>query len=297
MTCYICARPNLPFASEPLQNADVRSCRCDGCGTFEIEGKLIAAMAARFTHEDRLRLSGAIRRASDERRLLRLTLTNCVAVAAGEHVPDAIEQADSFIGFVARTSRFGTSTPPERCEAWTTRLYLPDWSALSELQRQLGDFVVLLQQPEGPVSAPTGPVSFRLTLEGWARARELRSSRAGNQAFVAMWFHDGMKSAYLDGIKPALEEAGFAPFRIDFAHHNRRIDDEIMAQIRQSRLLVADATGGRASVYYEAGFADGPGVPVIWCCSNKHQAYTVEPSQLAPVRCGTVNGRDVQTGE
>lgn len=239
-------------------------------------------MSTRFTPDDRLRLSGAIRRASDEGRLLRFTLTNYAEVAAGEHLPGAIEQADSFIGFVARTSRFGTITPPERCEAWTTRLYLPDWSALRELQRQLGGFVVLQQEPEGPVSSPTGPVSFKMTLEGWGRARELRSSHAGNQAFVAMWFHDGMKSTYVDGIKPALEEAGLAPFRIDFAHHNRRIDDEIMARIRQSRLVVADATGGRASVYYEAGFAEGLGVPVIWCCNNKYRAYTVEPSQLAP---------------
>ena len=97
-----------------------------------------------------------------------------------------------------------------------------------------------------------------------------------------MWFHDGMRSAYANGIKKALEETGYAPYRVDFAHHNRRIDDEIMAQIRQSRLLVADATGGRQSVYYEAGFADGLGIPVIWCCNNKHRTHVIDPAALAP---------------
>ena len=30
--------------------------------------------------------------------------------------------------------------------------------------------------------------------------------------------------------------------------------------------MVADFTGQRAGVYYEAGFATGLGRPVIWCC-------------------------------
>jgi nucleoside 2-deoxyribosyltransferase len=39
-----------------------------------------------------------------------------------------------------------------------------------------------------------------------------------------------------------------------------------MAEIRNSQFIVADFTGQRAGVYYEAGFAMGLGRPVIWCC-------------------------------
>lgn len=48
--------------------------------------------------------------------------------------------------------------------------------------------------------------------------------------------------------------------------HNEKIDDRIIAEIRQSSLIVADFTGQRGGVYFEAGFAKGLGIPVIWTC-------------------------------
>ncbi|MFC1886373.1 hypothetical protein ACFLZM_04890, partial [Thermodesulfobacteriota bacterium] len=49
---------------------------------------------------------------------------------------------------------------------------------------------------------------------------------------------------------------------------NGKIDDEIIAQIRRSRFIVADFTGHRGGVYYEAGFAKGLGLEVIWTCNK-----------------------------
>ena len=45
-----------------------------------------------------------------------------------------------------------------------------------------------------------------------------------------------------------------------------RIDNEIVALIRQSKFIVADYTGQRGGVYFESGFAQGLGLPVIWTC-------------------------------
>ncbi len=50
--------------------------------------------------------------------------------------------------------------------------------------------------------------------------------------------------------------------------HNGKIDDLIIAEIRKSGLLVADFTGQRGGVYFEAGFAMGLGIPVICTCRN-----------------------------
>ncbi len=47
------------------------------------------------------------------------------------------------------------------------------------------------------------------------------------------------------------------------------IDDKIIANIRSSKFLIADFSGQRNSVYYEAGFAQGLGIPVIWCVREK----------------------------
>jgi nucleoside 2-deoxyribosyltransferase len=92
------------------------------------------------------------------------------------------------------------------------------------------------------------------------------------QAFVAMWFDETMMSIYNDGIEPAIKAAGFVPMRIDKKEHANKIDDEIIAEIRNSRFLIADFTSEehkpRGGVYFEAGFALGLGIPVIWTCSE-----------------------------
>jgi nucleoside 2-deoxyribosyltransferase len=111
----------------------------------------------------------------------------------------------------------------------------------------------------------------RLSIDGWARYHDLRSTRSdSHQAFVAMWFADELTPAWTQGIRPGLEDAGYTAVRLDAVEHNEKIDDRIIAEIRRSGLVVADLTGGRANVYFEAGFAMGLGVPVIWTCREDH---------------------------
>ncbi|HEU4456071.1 MAG TPA: hypothetical protein VFR81_23595 [Longimicrobium sp.] len=113
--------------------------------------------------------------------------------------------------------------------------------------------------------------SLRLSIDGWARYYELRSAQPDSrQAFVAMWFADELTLAWTEGIRPGLKDAGYTAVRLDAVEHNEKIDDRIIAEIRRSGLVVADLTGGRANVYFEAGFAMGLGVPVIWTCREDH---------------------------
>ena len=79
-----------------------------------------------------------------------------------------------------------------------------------------------------------------------------------------------MNDAYSNGIEPAIRDAGYQPVRIDRKPDVNKIDDDIIAEIRRSRFLVADFThgkdGARGGVYYEAGFASGLEIPVIHTC-------------------------------
>lgn len=65
-----------------------------------------------------------------------------------------------------------------------------------------------------------------------------------------------------------MEAVGYRPIRVDRIEHNDNIDDRIISEIRRSGLLVADFTGHRGGVYFEAGFAMGLGIPVIWSCRD-----------------------------
>lgn len=111
------------------------------------------------------------------------------------------------------------------------------------------------------------------TAAGWNELDRLnRSQSDSSQVFVAMWFNGTMTDAYLKGIVPAVAATGYRPIRIDKKEHNNKIDDEIIAEIRRSRFLIADFTcearNVRGGVYYEAGFAQGLGIPVIWTCKD-----------------------------
>lgn len=119
--------------------------------------------------------------------------------------------------------------------------------------------------------------SVYLTATGFDRMEGLRKGTvATDQAFIAMWFNPDTNAAYEDAIEPAIIQTGFRPVRIDRIEHNNKIDDAIIAEIRRSRFIVADFTCGhievdgkrhcipRGGVYYEAGFAQGLNIPVIW---------------------------------
>src|SRR5262249_53974759 len=83
----------------------------------------------------------------------------------------------------------------------------------------------------------------------------------------AMWFDESLDGAWLNGFKPGIEDTmRFDALRIDQVHHNEKIDDRIVAEIKRSGLVVADFTGNRGGVYFEAGLAMGRGIPVIWTC-------------------------------
>ena len=116
-------------------------------------------------------------------------------------------------------------------------------------------------------AVPNLPGNARLTPEGWQQVHELqRESPAGERVFIAMAFTDELESAWHDGIRPGVEDAGLLPIRVDKQEHNEKICDLIVAEIRKSCLLVADVTEHRHGVYFEAGFALGLGIPVVWCC-------------------------------
>ena len=108
--------------------------------------------------------------------------------------------------------------------------------------------------------------------EGYQRLEEVKKTQvASDQGFVAMWLDRSMDNAWEEGIEPGIRDAGYKAFRIDRNESNDKIDDEIIAEIRRSRFVVADFTSdppknARGSVYYEAGFAHGLNIPVIFTC-------------------------------
>jgi hypothetical protein len=108
--------------------------------------------------------------------------------------------------------------------------------------------------------------SVAITADGWdyLEQRE-RHIEERTQAFVAMSFSVDLKPIWEGPIYNAITKAGYKPYRVDAEPHNELIDFKIISAIKNSRFVVADFTGQRHGVYFEAGYARGIGLPVIWC--------------------------------
>ncbi|OGH97284.1 MAG: hypothetical protein A2039_03070 [Candidatus Melainabacteria bacterium GWA2_34_9] len=114
---------------------------------------------------------------------------------------------------------------------------------------------------------PKPPYKIQLMPKGLKYLEESGKNLKSDQCFIAMWFNDEMQNVYSDVINPAIEQGtGYKAMKIDNKEHVNYITDEIIKEIRRSKFMIADLTGYRGGVYYEAGFAFGLGLPVIFTC-------------------------------
>jgi len=109
-----------------------------------------------------------------------------------------------------------------------------------------------------------------LTFEGWERYNEFqRIHKDSRLAFMAMKFGDKtLDHIFNDIIKDAIDKAGFEIRKLDDVKRAGLIDDKLRVEIRRSKFLIADLTHDNNGAYWEAGYAEGLGIPVIYICEE-----------------------------
>jgi hypothetical protein len=150
---------------------------------------------------------------------------------------------------------------------------LADWGSLIEAEHDLevigtsysagndeAEVLLHVLSSEGLLDLHPEGYSFRLTVPGLLAVEAMSApSSVSARGFVAMDFAENMREAWTNGFDPGIRAAGFQPVRIDAKDYVGGITDEIMSEIRQSRFVVADYTGQKSGVYFEAGFGGCPG--------------------------------------
>ena len=92
------------------------------------------------------------------------------------------------------------------------------------------------------------------------------SGTVGETVFTMMPYNEGRDfpgSVYTQAIAPAVRGCGLTSVLPGLQPIAGRITDQLIAQIQDSRLCVADLTGLNANVMYEVGFAHALNKPVI----------------------------------
>ena len=110
--------------------------------------------------------------------------------------------------------------------------------------------------------------SLNLTLDGWALYEaSRRGSSHSKVGFVALKFGEPELDALLaDFAKPAIKAIGYELHDMRTLARAGVIDNVMRAQIRDATFMLADLTHDNAGAYWEAGYAEGLGKPVIYLC-------------------------------
>ena len=114
-------------------------------------------------------------------------------------------------------------------------------------------------------------IDVNLTLEGWERyEREKRGDFRSNYGFIAMKFDDPELDPFIENtVKPLVKEDTGCDL-VDMRDVSRAgvIDNIMRVRIRDAAFIIADLTHDNHGAYWEAGYAEGLGKPVIYICEK-----------------------------
>ncbi|WP_282608971.1 hypothetical protein [Pelagibius sp. Alg239-R121] len=117
----------------------------------------------------------------------------------------------------------------------------------------------------------SGLININLTLDGWdSYEAEKRGRIAGNYGFMALQFNNDILDSFIkNSVKPAVKEAtGYDLVDMRDIPRAGIIDNIMRAQIRDAAFVIVDLTHDNSGAYWEAGYAEGLGKPVIYTCEK-----------------------------
>jgi len=264
---------NCPVCGSSVERTEVRGDKsfysCPRCAQFVLSRTLISILPSKLDNQEKIAiLSHAIRKMQreggepllDTRVLHRIMETK---------LPNPSQQADNFVMWL------GEKLPGPGEVIWVSPsthqsimgAKSPEGFAL--VLKHLFKKELLTGELSETMGHP-GQAHVTLSMEGWDYFEELkRGAKDSRKAFMAMKFGDETLNRIVEEFfKPAVEQAGFQLWRLDDLPRAGLIDDRLRVEIRTSRFLIADLTHENAGAYWEAGFAEGLGKPVIYTCER-----------------------------
>lgn len=288
--CPVCEKNTAQKNHRDGEN-DLNSVKCTNCGTFQITGSAAAVLSSGWLGHSQL-LAHAIRKRSGGNHPFVVNTNFLTLIKDTQRFPDAHQQADNLLialgdhlphpgqRITISPDKFQASVgaaTPESFE-WLLEEFLQAKIVTGSRHKTLSDPLIL--------------VDTTLTLEGWQKYSELKQSdKQSRLAFMAMPFKcPELTRAFEECFKPATASTGFELRRVIDSQGAGLIDDQIRVGIRRSRLVICELAGHNQGAYWEAGFAEGIGIPVIYTCrEDEFSKIHFDTSHLVTVRWSPSN--------
>lgn len=263
-----------------MTGRDSTQFQCEACGRFEITGSALFS----YFDTDRSTLS-ALQRAALSHRLstatrgpggLMITADWMEHFLQSARLPNPIEQVRNLIRLIGdRRSETG-----EGCFLDTTidtpRVGAFNPEMLDQLRKELEAKGIVKQVARVGMQKPRGEGEiiawlYDLTLDGWELYEaEKQGQVVGKYGFIAMKFGDPILDAFVENtVKPSVQDGiGYALVDLRDVARAGVIDNILREQIRDAAFILVDLTHDNSGAYWEAGYAEGLGKPVVYLCEQ-----------------------------
>jgi hypothetical protein len=275
--CPVCATPNATHL-EPTPN--VHRVDCPACGKFITNDETLDLISARITKSPYVRsmLMHSIRRMQNSKELPFIDAPLVRQVMSS--LPSSLrEQTDRLVILLGDELRLADPSDFTKITPWDFAALLARIGVYNEPTFWL---IVSRLGAQHLLDFRRETYEFRFSLELWDRYEMLRKSEPETRlAFMAMAFNEtDVEEMYTQYFKPAVAATGFDLRTLAEGQRAGVIDDQLRVEIRRSRFLVSDLSHSNQGAYWEAGFAEGIGKPVIYTCETtvfNHKDKTRRP--------------------
>ncbi len=261
--CKICESPSNNF-EEDLRSG-IFFFTCPQCGYYQITEEAFEDINLEsITEDDKTLFSGHIRNNSNRENFLLLNtemLLKIPEIVLSYKRLTVMEKVDSVLKYLGKEAVTLTDF---------VDIYLNDYARFFLFKPNslvtIIDF--LRKQKYIRIQDKTDHYTCKLTIEGWGKYEKLKEINVySKKVFVAFGFNTDFAEGLFKTVQSACYECNeFNAVKSDPSQHDEKICDKIIADIKESRFIVADFTGQNQGVYYEAGYAMGLGIPVIRTC-------------------------------
>jgi len=271
--CPVCAVSNLTS----VENRQMwQYFQCPGCGAYALTLTALAVLQSKFKFDDdkeaRAKLSHATYQMSQGGKWAEISEEVLRVILKGT-LPVPSEQLDNLVTWLSIEGRPGTRI--DAGQSAVSAIGAIDFGgfvliASEARKRGLIDCEIRVLKELGQREDHQLVTPMQLTVRGWNRIEELRRSRPDSRiASMAMPFgKPELDAMYFEHFQAAVKATGFTLKRLDEDQPAGLIDDRLRVEIRQCRFLIADLTHGNPGAYWEAGYAEGLGRPVIYTCEK-----------------------------
>jgi hypothetical protein len=268
MQCPICSTEGSSVARDET-GRDATIIECKHCGNFSLSGSLLASLPHYLQQPDATtKLSHIARKSSEAGDPLLLT-TYLAEALIDKPLPRPREQADLLVQWLAQHSPAPGESVAISFEEHGAIVGAKSHAGLAMLLEHLKK-VQWIDGPFGRYLSGEVHARVHLTFEGWEHYEALRIGLASyRKAFMAMQFGDEPLNQMLNTVfRLSAKRAGFDLFKLDDNPRAGLIDDRMRVEIRAADFVIADLSHNNLGAYWEAGYAEGLGKPVIYTCEK-----------------------------